>query len=92
MTPADRDLLTGLFEAAVEAPAARIAGLIRDTLAEAGLTADQIATVFLTGGSSQLPILRATVAAALPQARMATGDMLGSVGTGLALDARRRFG
>ena len=57
-----------------------------------GSAADQIATVFLTGGSSQLPILRATVAAALPQARMATGDMLGSVGTGLALDARRRFG
>lgn len=80
------------FETAVEAPVARIAGLIHDTVAEAGLSAERIATVFLTGGSSQLPILRATVAAALPQARLATGDMLGSVGTGLALDARRRFG
>lgn len=80
------------FEAAVEAPVARIATLIGDTLREAGLTADRISTVFLTGGSSQLPILRATVASALPAARMATGDMLGSVGTGLALDARRRFG
>ncbi len=80
------------FEAAVEAPVARIDGLISQTLAEAGLTADRIATVFLTGGSSQLPLLRATVARALPAARLATGDMLGSVGTGLALDARRRFG
>ncbi|MBC2836757.1 Hsp70 family protein [Paragemmobacter straminiformis] len=80
------------FEAAVEAPVARIAGLIDATLREAGLRPGQVATVFLTGGSSHLPILRATVAAALPAARMASGDMLGSVGTGLALDARRRFG
>lgn len=80
------------FEAAVEAPVARIAALIGATLAEAGLGADRIGTVFLTGGSSQLPILRATVQAALPGARLASGDMLGSVGTGLALDARRRFG
>ena len=80
------------FEAAVEAPVARIRALIGATLDAAGLRPDRIATVFLTGGSSQLPILRATVAAALPGARLATGDMLGSVGTGLALDARRRFG
>ncbi len=80
------------FEAAVEAPAARIRALIGAILDAAGLRPDRIATVFLTGGSSQLPILRATVAAALPGARLATGDMLGSVGTGLALDARRRFG
>lgn len=80
------------FEAAVEAPVARIAALVAATVAEAGVGRERISTVFLTGGSSQLPLLRATVAAALPHARLATGDMLGSVGTGLALDARRRFG
>jgi hypothetical chaperone protein len=80
------------FEAAVAAPVARIRALIDATLAEAGLAPDRIATVFLTGGSSHLPLLRATVAESLPGARLATGDMLGSVGTGLALDARRRFG
>ncbi len=80
------------FEAAVEAPVARIAALIADTLRDAGLGAERISTVFLTGGSSHLPLLRATVARALPAAKLATGDMLGSVGTGLALDARRRFG
>lgn len=79
------------FEEAVEAPVARIRALIAATLAQAGVTADQIGTVFMTGGSSGLPILRATVAAALPDVPVATGDMLGSVGTGLALDARRRF-
>ncbi len=80
------------FEEAVEMPVSRIRALIDATIREAGLTPDRIATVFLTGGSSQLPLLRATVAAALPDAQLATGDMLGSVGTGLALDARRRFG
>jgi hypothetical chaperone protein len=80
------------FEAAVQAPLQRISATIATLLAQAGLAADQIGTVFMTGGSSGLPILRALVAAALPEARIATGDMLGSVGTGLALEARRRFG
>ena len=79
------------FEAAVAAPVARIAGMLGSTLAQAGLRADQIGTVFMTGGSSGLPVLRACVQAALPGVAIATGDMLGSVGTGLALDARRKF-
>ena len=80
------------FEAAVEAPIARVHALLTRVLDDAGLTPDRIGTVFLTGGSSQLPILKATVSAVLPQAAIATGDMLGSVGLGLALEARRRFG
>ena len=80
------------FEAAVAAPVARIAGTMRALLAQAGLSADQIGTVFMTGGSSGLPVLRAVVGDVLPGVRIATGDMLGSVGTGLALDAARRFG
>jgi hypothetical chaperone protein len=80
------------FEAAVEAPIARIRTLLQRVLDGAGLTPDRIGTAFLTGGSSQLPILRATVRDLLPGAAIATGDMLGSVGTGLALEARRRFG
>jgi hypothetical chaperone protein len=80
------------FEAAVEAPIARIRRLLQRVLAEAGLTPNQIGTAFLTGGSSQLPILRATVSDVLPGSALASGDMLGSVGTGLALEARRRFG
>ena len=80
------------FEAAVEAPLDRIRGLLARVLDQAGVSADHIGTAFLTGGSSQLPALRATVRAVVPGARLATGDMLGSVGTGLALDAARKFG
>lgn len=80
------------FEQAVEAPVARIRALVAATLAQAGVRAADIGTVFMTGGSSGLPILHRMVAEALPGIPIATGDMLGSVGTGLALDARRRFG
>lgn len=80
------------FEEAVEAPLARIGTLLRAVLAQGGVTADQVGTVFLTGGSSQLPVLQAVVREVLPGIRLASGDMLGSVGTGLALDAARRLG
>ncbi len=80
------------FEAAVSAPIDRIKARIATVLQDAGLRADQIGTVFMTGGSSGLPLLHAAVAQTLPGVAIATGDMLGSVGAGLALDARRRFG
>ncbi len=80
------------FEAAVAAPVERVAATMRSLLAQAGVRADQVGTVFMTGGSSGLPVLRRLVGAVLPGVRIATGDMLGSVGTGLALDAGRRFG
>ncbi len=80
------------FEAAVSAPAERIRGAIGAVLAQAGLRAGDIGTVFMTGGASGLPLLRRVVSDALQGVAIATGDMLGSVGSGLALDARRRFG
>ena len=79
------------FDEAVATPVARISAMLGSVLAQAGLRADDIGTVFMTGGSSGLPVLRACVQAALPGVAIATGDMLGSVGTGLALDARRKF-
>lgn len=80
------------FDEAVATPVTRISAMLASVLAQAGLQAADIGTVFMTGGSSGLPVLRACVQAALPGVAIATGDMLGSVGTGLALDARRKFG
>lgn len=80
-----------MFEQAVEKPVQRIAEAMDLVLSQAEVAADQIGTVFMTGGSSSLPVLHDLVQAHLPSAKIAKGDMLGSVGTGLALDAARRF-
>ena len=39
-----------------------------------------------------MPSVRKAIAAAVPTARLIAGDAFGSVATGLALDAARRFG
>jgi hypothetical chaperone protein len=80
------------FDAAVAAPVTRVSATLKNLLAQAGLQPKDIGTVFMTGGSSGLPILRKCVAEVLPGVPIVTGDMLGSVGTGLALEAMRRFG
>ena len=60
-------------------------------LADAGINAAGIDTVFFTGGSSGVPLLRERVLALAPQARCVEGDLFGSIGAGLALDAQRKF-
>lgn len=82
-----RDLDAAIADA-VERIAATIARLLRD----AGVNAADINTIFLTGGSSMVPALRAGMLAPFRGARVAESDLLGSVGIGLALDARRKFG
>jgi len=78
---------------AVLAPAlARLEALILRVLAQAGLAPSQVDSVFLTGGSSRLPALTGLMTRLLPEARHSRGDDFGSVGTGLALEARRRHG
>jgi hypothetical chaperone protein len=61
-------------------------------LRDAGLQPQAVDTVFFTGGSSSVPLLRERIAALLPQAQRVEGDLFGSIGTGLALDALRKFG
>ena len=49
-------------------------------------------TIFFTGGSSGVPALRQSVAALLPNARATEGNSFGSIGSGLAIEAARRYG
>lgn len=70
----------------------RIGDTVARTIAEAGLTPERIDTVFLTGGSTAIARVRQHILGHLPGARVVDGDMFGSVGLGLALDAQRRFG
>ncbi|MCM8733535.1 heat-shock protein [Azospirillum sp. TSH7] len=84
----DRDALNR----ATGSLAARIGSRIRDCLADAGVTADRIDAVFLTGGSTLLPQVRAAILAEAPGARVVEGNIFGSVGLGLTVEALRRYG
>jgi hypothetical chaperone protein len=70
----------------------KIAERIAGCLAQAGLAAERIDALFLTGGSTRIPHVRAAITGALPAARVVDGDTFGSVGTGLTIEAMRRYG
>ena len=64
---------------------------LTETLRIADVESDAVQTIFLTGGSTALPLVRDALTGLLPQAKVVAGDTFGSVGTGLAIDAARRF-
>ena len=70
----------------------RVEETLQALMRDAGVNAGQIDTVFFTGGSSSVPLLREKISALLPDAKRVEGDLFGSIGAGLALDARRKFG
>ena len=70
----------------------KIENTIGLTLATAGLKAEKIETLILTGGSTQIPAILDKLRVLFPTARFVNTDAFGSVGLGLALDARRKFG
>ena len=80
------------FDGAINMLVNRVEATISRLLLDAGVTAAGVDTVFFTGGSSGVPLLRDRIAAVLGGARAVEGDRFGSIGAGLALDAQRRFG
>ena len=86
------DLSRALFEGAIEGLLERVRGSVSELLAKAGVSETQVDTVFFTGGSSGIPALRNSVSAMLPNARHVEGNIFGSIGSGLAIEARKRYG
>jgi hypothetical chaperone protein len=81
-----------VFEAAIAGLVDQVGATVQGLLGEAGVAAEQVDTVFFTGGSSGVALLRERIAAIVPQARRVEGDLFGSIGAGLAIDAARKFG
>jgi len=61
-------------------------------VANAGLVAADIDVVFFTGGTSSIPSVRQAILANFGNASTVDGDRFGSVGLGLAIEARNRYG
>ncbi len=91
--PGEQATLTRIaFDLATEGLVEKVETTVTRLLSDAGLAASGIGTIFFTGGSSGIPRLRQRIAARLPQARVVEGDLFGSIGAGLAVDAARRYG
>ncbi|KPA92588.1 Hsp70 family protein [Pseudomonas asplenii] len=86
------DLSRALFESSIDNLLERIRQSVTQILGTAGVAVEQVDTVFFTGGSSGIPALRQSVAAMLPNARHVEGNIFGSIGSGLAIDAQKRYG
>ncbi|MBT8765511.1 Hsp70 family protein [Metapseudomonas boanensis] len=86
------DLTRPIFEDAIEPLLVRVRASVEGLLVQAGVTADAVDTLFFTGGSSGIPALRHGVAAMLPNARQVEGNLFGSIGSGLAIEAMKRYG
>jgi hypothetical chaperone protein len=79
------------FDAAIGELVSKVEVTVTTLLRDAGISAGDVDTVFFTGGSSGVPLLRERIAALLPGAKAVEGDRFGSIGAGLALDAARKF-
>ena len=73
------------FEGWIEPDLRRIGETLDAVLAQAGLAASHIDHVFLTGGSSLIPAVRALFEARFGTGRIASGNELTSIAHGLAL-------
>lgn len=80
------------FDDAISHLVGSVETTVLNLLRDAGVTPDQVDTVFFTGGSSGVRMLRERIAALVAGARKVEGDLFGSIGAGLALDAVRKFG
>jgi len=76
------------FENWIEPDLLRIAETVDQALGNAGMTADRIDHVFLTGGSSLIPAVRRLFEQRFGEDRIANGNELTSIAHGLALMAQ----
>jgi hypothetical chaperone protein len=76
---------------ALESDLQRIVAAADDTLAQAGLRADQVGALYFTGGSTGLKPLTDRIAARFPAAKVMRGDRFSSVAQGLGVFAQRVF-
>ncbi len=65
---------------------------IQTTLTTAGIQSNQIDSVFLTGGTTQIPAVYNMIKGIFTNSQFVTGDIYGSVGKGLAIEAARLWG
>jgi hypothetical chaperone protein len=87
----DRTITRADFEAWIAPDCVRLADTVDATLAQAGITPEQVDRVFLTGGTSFVPAVRRIFAERFGPERVSAGGEFVSVAEGLALIGRDRM-
>jgi hypothetical chaperone protein len=82
----------GMFEQVTQKLYDRLKSISLACVKNAGLAPSDLSAVFFTGGTSLVPSVRRAIAENFPDAEMVDGDRFGSVGLGLAIEAKRRYG
>jgi len=85
------DIHRGVFESAIENCVTQLRECIEDGLTMADVQADAVTSIFYTGGSSSIPVLKSEISRLFKSAKSVSGDAFGSVGLGLTIDAARKY-
>ncbi|MBI1216098.1 MAG: Hsp70 family protein [Alphaproteobacteria bacterium] len=79
------------FDAAVEKHVEAIDAAAAECLRQSGVSGEDVGLVILTGGTTEVPLLKSAVAKRFPAAELSEDEKLASVGIGLGYDSLRRF-
>lgn len=85
------DVTRDQFNLAISAQVERIGDTILSTIADSGLNPEDLDSVFMTGGSSMIPLVRNKISSIVPTAKIIEGDKFGSVAKGLTLLSQEKF-
>jgi len=80
-----------VFENAIADCVEQLIACIKESMSTAGVQSAAITSIFYTGGSSAIPLLKSEIDRFFPSASSVSGDAFGSVGLGLTIDAARKF-
>jgi hypothetical chaperone protein len=86
-----RIILNSEVAEAIDSELSSIGHAAHATIAQAGLTPDQITALYFTGGSTGLRALRESIARVVPQARASEGERFESVAFGLGIAAVEKW-
>ena len=91
----EKDLILNIqratFESIIADKVQELLQTVSETIKESGVVHSAIDSLFFTGGSTQIPMVRKAITHLFPTAEIVQGDVFSSVGKGLIIDAKKRF-
>lgn len=80
-----------MFEDFIQNKVEKLVQVVLKTISDSGIKTVDIDSIFFTGGSTQIPMIRSAILEYFPNAEVVQGDVFSSVGKGLIIDAKRKF-